>query len=112
MTQSNCLTCRHHSHDVERLPVCGLVYNSVSCENCKAIQAFTDYRVYIGGLGCRCGKVMPHLLKDDWREGYIGAGVGGHVTPLPCCPGWESVPALVEPEKKKVLPGQRNLFGD
>jgi hypothetical protein len=51
---------------------------------------------------------MP--TREDWREGYIGRGVDGHVTPLPCCPGWEAEEPKVEPVKRNVLSGQKSLF--
>jgi hypothetical protein len=52
---------------------------------------------------------MP--TREDWREGYIGRGVDGHVTPLPCCPGWEME---VQPEPKRIVVAdrQKSLFED
>jgi len=54
-----------------------------------------------------CKRGQPVLTKNDWREGYLGNPVGGQLTPLPCCPGWEK-----QREVKKPLAAQRNLFGD
>jgi len=34
---------------------------------------------------------MHGLSNNDWREGYLGNGHNGQITPLPCCPGWEAV---------------------
>lgn len=112
MTTPNCLTCRHHSHDAEKIPVCEKVYGWLACLHCKRIQPLLSYsRAHAGLLCLTCNRGQSIPMQEDWREGYIGRGVNGHVTPLPCCPGWEAV-AVVEPEKKKVLPGQKSLFGD
>ena len=109
---ANCMTCKHRTHDPERIPVCGLVYNSVACLHCKAIQSPLRYSHRDGGMWCMtCMKVQPHLSRDDWREGYIGKGANGIVTPLPCCPGWEME---VQPEPKRIVVAdrQKSLFED
>jgi len=106
VTQPNCLTCRHLSHDAERIPVCGQVYGWIACEHCKRIQSPIEFAVSPGGMTCKkCGKVQPPLVMNDWREGYVGDGVGDHVTPIPCCPGWEVLAEVVVKVDR-----QRGLF--
>lgn len=80
--------------------------------HCNTVQSPVDYRFHISGMCCgNCGKVQPNLSRDDWREGYIGKGANGVVTPLPCCPGWEAE-VQPEPAKQNVLRGQKSLFDD
>ena len=79
--------------------------------HCQAIRSPLRYSHRDGGMWCMsCMKVQPHLSRDDWREGYIGKGANGIVTPLPCCPGWEAEESKVEPVKRNALPGQKSLF--
>jgi hypothetical protein len=103
----NCLTCKYLSHDAEGLKVCGKVYGWIACYHCKEIQPITDYRYSDGGrMACgKCGLVMGPTVKDDWREGYIGNGSGGQITPLPCCPGWEAAQVDARPVDR-----QKSLF--
>jgi hypothetical protein len=102
----NCLTCRHLSHDAERIPVCGQVYGWIACQHCKRIQSPIEYSIACGGMLCSsCNRGQPHLVKNDWREGYVGDGVGDHVTPIPCCPGWEELEEVVVKVDR-----QRGLF--
>jgi hypothetical protein len=45
------------------------------------------------------------MQQHDWREGYVGDGVGNHVKPIPCCPGWEELEEVVVKVDR-----QRGLF--
>ena len=105
---NNCLTCRHLSHDAEKNRVCEKVYGWLACQHCKQIDTPINYCVcHAGFMHAACKRGQPVLTKHDWREGYLGNPVDGQLTPLPCCPGWEE-----QPEAKKPLEKQRNLFGD
>ncbi len=89
----NCLTCKHITHDAEGLKVCCKVYGWLACMHCKTIQPITEYRHRDNGsmMCAQCQLVMGPAIKDDWREGYLGNGKNGEITPLPCCTGWEPV---------------------
>lgn len=105
---NNCLTCQHLSHDAEKNHVCEKVYGWLACLHCKAIDTPINYAVCNGGfLHAGCKRGQPVLARNDWREGYLGKPVDGHLSPIPCCPGWEA-----KPEVKKALAAQRNLFED
>lgn len=106
----NCLTCCHLSRDAEKLLVCEKVYGAglLGCGKCNQIDVSENFAlsfVPLGFIHAACGKHQGVLVKNDWREGYLGNPVDCHLTPLPCCPGWEK-----PPEAKKPLAAQRNLF--
>ena len=102
----NCLTCRHLSRDAEKNRVCEKVYGWLACQHCKQIDTPINYCVcHAGFMHAACKRGQPVLVKNDWREGYLGNPVDGYLTPLPCCPGWDK-----SPEAKKPLAAQRNLF--
>ena len=48
---------------------------------------------------------MHGLNNNDWREGYVGSGRDGQITPLPCCHGWEAVQVAAKPVDR-----QKSLF--
>lgn len=52
--------------------------------------------IKIAGELVRCEHMPPYFVAD-WELPKS--------TPLPCCPGWEK-----QPEAKKPLAAQRNLF--
>lgn len=112
MIKANCMTCKHRSHDAERLMVCNKVYGGLACWHCKRIQSPIDYAWMSGGMRCRaCAEDQLPLQRNDWREGYLCQtvekqdGVITHITPIPCCPGWEAEEVQVVKVER-----QRGLF--
>ena len=105
-TQANCMTCKHRSHDAERLMVCGQVYNLTACWECHTIAVIDQFKRCDIGMRCgKCGHEQRVPIKNEWREGYLGNPVGGMLTPIPCCPGWEAEEVVVVKVER-----QRGLF--
>lgn len=110
MSKPNCMTCQHLSRDRGGDLVCSKLVGLLWCESCKTADVLTNFSASSNGVvHASCGKRIQPLVRDDWREGFIGKPVDGFMSPLPSCPGWIEE-AKPKAESGKPKPVTKSLF--
>lgn len=101
MNPIKCSDCRHLSHDVERLPVCELIFGQLVCQHCQTVAVFNSYSLVRRQLQCKtCKNLQPMPGLHDPREGYLAADL----EPLPACPGFVAIDVKAPPKEKPPRP--------
>lgn len=107
------MTCQHLSRDRGGDLICEPLVGLLWCESCKTADALTNFAHSSKGVfHASCGKAIQPLVRDDWREGFIGTPVNGFMSPLPSCPGYvaEEPKAKADSGKRKAASLTKSLF--